>query len=57
MQIADKMMSKLDYKHDKRLQKQTESFVKTKVNAAVIDSEIINYSRWLAPKWDIQIVS
>ncbi|MES2620250.1 MAG: hypothetical protein V4615_05290 [Bacteroidota bacterium] len=57
IQLTDKMIVKMNYKNDAKLKKQSDLFVKARVNAAVIDSEIINYSRWLAPKWGILLAS
>ncbi|MFN8285827.1 MAG: hypothetical protein U0V74_03685 [Chitinophagales bacterium] len=49
--LMDKMVMQQNFRTNANLKRQAESFVKTKVAAGTVDSEIIRYNHWLAAKW------
>ncbi len=51
LKLLDKMVLQDNYRTDAKLKKQAEQFVKAKVPAAVLDSEIIRYAPWVRARW------
>ena len=51
--LMDQMVKTPDFKRNKKLVAEAKSIIDTEVSAAVMDSEIIRYSGWMASKWGL----